>query len=92
MKTKKIQSPLRVGNKVLIRTVTMMHTGLIVALTKEEILLDRAAWIADSGRFFDALSKGALNEVEPFVGVVSVARGGVIDVCTWGHELPEAQR
>ena len=35
----KVLSPLRVGNAVYIRTVTMHHTGLIEAVTAEEVVL-----------------------------------------------------
>lgn len=87
-----VRSPIRVGNSVFIRTVTMHYTGKIVGLSKEEILLADAAWIADSGRFAQALVSGSLNEVEPYPdkATVSVSRGGVIDVSDWLHELPRA--
>ena len=89
----KHQSPRRVGNAVFIRTVTMHYTGKIVAVSKDEILLVDAAWIADSGRFGVALATGALNEVEPYPdGVVSVAAGGIIDVCDWRHPLPRTAK
>lgn len=81
-------SPIRLESKVIIRTVTMYYTGRIVELTKDEIVLSDAAWIADSGRWHQALEKGELAEVEPYPGVVSVARGAVVDVSPWNHELP----
>ena len=85
----KAVSPIRVANNVFIRTVTMHYTGKIVGLTRDEILLSDAAWIADSGRFAQALANGSLNEVEPFPdGVISIAAGGVIDVSDWRHALP----
>ena len=82
------QSPLRVGNKVLIRTVTHYHTGRIVRLTPDEVVLVDAAWIADTDRFSVALATGVLAEVEPFPGPVSVNRGAIVDVCDWDHKLP----
>ena len=90
----KYQSPIRVGNKVFIRTVTHHHTGEIVLLTKEEIVLKDAAWIADDGRFSDAIATGNLNEIEPFPdGVLaSVMRGALIDVCDWKHALPRTKK
>ena len=94
MPTKKPVSPIRVNNKVFIRTVTMYFTGKIVGVSKEEILLADAAWVADSGRFAQALATGTLNEVEPYPAkaTVSVARGGVIDVSDWLHDLPREVR
>lgn len=89
MATKKnTKSPLRVGNNVLIRTVTHYQTGKIVALNPLEIVLIDAAWIADTGRFHEALKTGKLNEVEPYVGAVSVNRGAVVDVTDWVSALP----
>lgn len=89
MATKKnTKSPLRVGNNVLIRTVTHYQTGKIVALNPLEIVLIDAAWIADTGRFHEALRTGKLNEVEPYVGAVSVNRGAVVDVTDWVSALP----
>jgi hypothetical protein len=88
MGTKKIQSPVRVGNTVLIRTVTVYHTGKIALLTKDEIVLVDAAWIADTGRFNNALVNSTVSEAEPFPSPVSINRGSVIDVTTWRGELP----
>jgi hypothetical protein len=84
-------SPL-VGCKVFIRTVTMHYTGRIVALTESVIVLADAAWIADSGRFHDALRTGKLSEVEPFLNSVYVARGALVDVTMWDHDLPRTQK
>lgn len=92
--SKKSKSPLQVGNAVLIRTVTMIQTGRIVEITPEEIVLEQAAWIADTGRFGDVVSKGTagLKEVEPFAAPVSVGRGAIVDVTLWPGELPSVQK
>ena len=90
----KVQSPIRVDNKVFIRTVTHHHTGEIVLVLPTEIVLKDAAWIADDGRFSEALKTGVFNEVEPFPdGVfVSVSRGALIDAADWKHALPRTQK
>ena len=82
------QSPIRVGNTVLIRTVTNYYTGRIAAFTDAEILLDDAAWVADTGHFTNALTTGTLSDVEPYVGPVVVSRGALVDCCDWRHPLP----
>jgi hypothetical protein len=100
MATKKIlqkngkqdKSPRYVGNTVFIRGVTMYYTGRIVQLTKEEIVLEDAAWIPDTGRFSDALKTGIFNEVEPYPNGVSVERGSILDVSTWDHPLPRERK
>lgn len=69
-----------IGEKYLIRTVTMIDTGKIVAVTPQEIVLEDAAWIADTGTFSEAVSKAEFNEVEPFPdGRVVIGRGAVVD-------------
>ena len=92
--TKSVKSPLCVGNKVLIRGVTLYYTGEIVELNPREILLARAAWIADTDRFATALKTGEMREVEPFPegAIVSVNRETYVDCVTWTHPLPNAQK
>lgn len=51
-----------------------------MVVTPQELVLEDAAWIADTGRFADALKKAEFSEVEPFPdGKVIVGRGAVID-------------
>ena len=82
------KSPISKGNNVFIRTVTHYYTGTIVEMSEHEIVLEDAAWIADTGRFSAALTEGTLSEIEPFPSRVSVNRGAVVDVTDWTHELP----
>ena len=83
---------LSAGEKVFIRTVTHYYTGRIKVVTDSDIVLDDAAWIADTGRFSDALKSGKLNEVEPFPHSTTVSRGSIIDVSPWEHDLPREQK
>jgi len=69
-----------IGKIYLIRTVTMVDTGKLVGFNEHELILEDAAWIADTGRFSDALKKAEFNEVEPFPdGRVIIGRGSVVD-------------
>ena len=69
-----------IGKVYLIRTVTMIDTGRLVAVTEHELVLEDAAWIADTGRFAQAIEKAEFGEVEPFPsGRVVLGRGAVID-------------
>ena len=87
------EHPYPVGQCVFIRTVTMHYTGRLIRVTAGELVLEDAAWVADSGRFHQALMTGALNEVEPVPpGEVVGPRGALIDVSRWGHELPRVAR
>ena len=87
-------NPLRVGNTVFIRTVTYYYTGRIVAITDNDILLAEAAWVADSGRWADAIATGKLSEVEPYPddAIVAVNREIYCDAVTWNHPLPRDQK
>lgn len=69
-----------IGQIYLIRTVTMIDTGRVVAVTQQEIILEDAAWIADTGRFSDAVAMAEFGEIEPFPdGRVILGRGSIID-------------
>jgi len=84
-------SPYQVGQAYLIRTVTLYYTGRIVRVTPKELVLEDAAWIADTGRFSDALKTGTLNEVEP-MGEILIGRGAVVDAARWLHPLPKEKK
>lgn len=85
--------PFTVGEKVFLQTVTYHFTGKIKAIGGGFITLSEAAWVADSGRFMQALEKGKLGEVEPVVlGDVRIAVGSVVGVFEWHHELPREQK
>ena len=74
------QAPWRVGANYLIRTVTMIDTGRLVEVHPTELVLEDAAWIADTGRFSEALTLEKFDEVEPFPSRrVIIGRGSIID-------------
>jgi hypothetical protein len=75
------------GKPYLIRTVTMIDTGVLVSIDDHEVILRDAAWIADTGRFHKALrDPSELNEVEPFPdGLVAIGRGTIIDAVQIVH-------
>ncbi len=75
--------PWEIGKKYFIRTVTMHLTGELVHVSRQELVIKDAAWIADSGRFNEAIKDiTKCKEVEPFVSNVIVGRGSIIDATT----------
>jgi hypothetical protein len=78
---KSINRVWEIGKNYLIRTVTMIDTGRLVAVTPQELVLEDAAWIADTGRFAQAISTGSFNEIEPFPDGcrVIIGRAAIID-------------
>jgi len=85
-------SPWEIGKNYLIRTVTMIQLGKLKRVTDKELVLSDACWVADTGRFTQALEKGTLNEVEMFQRDVIIGRGGLIDATEWLCELPKTQK
>ena len=80
---------------VFIRTVTSYYTGEVLEENDLEIVLVKAAWIADTGRFAQAMATGEFSEVEPYPDEfeVGVNRGSVTDIVrNWPHPLPRAQK
>jgi len=84
------------GKNVFVRTVTHYYTGLLAGVATGEdgvwLHLEEAAWIADTGRFGDALKAGKLSEVEPYPADCWVSAGAVVDVCEWAHKLPRTAK
>ena len=80
-----------VGEKFFFRTVTYHMTGRVKRIIGRILELENAAWIADSGRFMQAIKDGTLNEVEP-VGRAYINMDTVVDFFPWKHKLPEIQK
>lgn len=90
----KTKSEIEISGDVFIRTVTFSYTGTVTAVSDDWIALADAAVIYDTGRFADAMKSGELSEVEPYPNgqTVLIARGGIIDVTEWPHDLPRTQK
>ena len=82
----------QVGKNYVIRTVTMINIGRLVKVTEEELVLEEACWIADTGRWMDFLRDGKYSESEPFQDDVIVGRKALIDATIWRHKLPKDQK
>lgn len=81
------------GTKLFIRTVTYHILGKVEKIEDGMIKLVDASWIADSGRFSNAIKEGekVLNEIEP-VGKAFVSIGSIVDMFPWEHDLPTKQK
>lgn len=80
--------PFEVGEKYFIRTVTYFATGKVKRITGNFLELEDAAWIADTGRFNEAIAKGVLNEVEPVEVPMYINITSITDAFLWKHKLP----
>lgn len=89
-----LQSPqesgsfLEVGKVYAFRTVTMIYTGRLKAISNQEFLIDEAAWIPETERWADFAATGAHKEAEPYTKPVIISRGALLD-CT---EIPSVIR
>lgn len=93
-KSEKWEDPIQVGQCVLIRSVTQFNVGRILHADSSGILLGEASWVADTGRWGDALLKGfkPVAEIEPYVKPVRVSVNNIMDVTKWRHKLPTKQQ
>lgn len=85
------QGPWIVGRAYHIRTVTHYWTGRLVGVSQYELVIEDAAWIADTGRFADMFTNGA-KEIEPVDGLVIIGRGAIVDAQEWTLALPRKQK
>ena len=84
--------PFKVGDKLFVRTVTYFMTGRVKEIVGAFMVMEEAAWIADTGRFHDALKSGGFSEVEPFPnGVAYLNSASIIDASPIA-ELPQVQK
>lgn len=86
------ESILQLGTCYYVRTVTNHFTGRLIKFDDNFMVFEDACWIADSGRWADALKTGKLSEVEPYPGNVIVFRGAGCDMSEWLHDLPSEQK
>ena len=78
----------------LIRTVTMYYAGQFVEMDGDYIIMTKCSWIADTGRFMDAVKNGSFNEVEPYPekSLVAINRQAMLDAVEIDCKLPLEQK
>ena len=83
------ESFLEIGKPYLFRSVTMIYTGRLLKINDKEFLIGEAAWIPETERWMDAVTKSSFKEIEPYGDKpVVLSRGGLLDVV----EIPELIR
>ena len=80
-----------IGKQFFFRTVTYHLVGKVTKRIGHFLQLENASWIADSGRFMNAIKEGTLSEVEP-VGAAFINIESVTDFFPWKHKLPKEQK
>jgi hypothetical protein len=87
-----VKHPYKVGEKLFVQTVTSYWTGRVSEVCGDFITLEDAAWIADTGRFSQAVNDGKLGEVEPVDVPVRLNTGSFVNSAMWKHVLPREQK
>ena len=91
MKTEN-ENPFEIGTAYFVRTLTYHIVGKLVKKTGTFLVFKDAAWVADSGRFTQAIDTGTLSEVEPVSVTVFVNTQNICDAFEWKHKLPREQK
>lgn len=75
------KSPYVIGKNYLVRTVTMIYTGHLKAVTETELVLDKCCWIPETDRWMQAVAESRFKEVEPYPpkAEVIIGRGAILD-------------
>lgn len=92
-KTKIDIDPL-VGKNVIIRTVSMIYTGLLVGVNDKEFILEKCSWIPETDRYAQFVADGKVKQCEPFPELlrVYVNRDALMERCELKSELPRSQK
>ena len=78
----------QIGKNYLLLMAGTFYVGRLVAVDQYELVLEDAAWVADTGRFAEALATGVVSEVEPCTdGQALLGRGAMVAAFLWGHDL-----
>lgn len=80
-----------IGKAWFFRTVTYHMIGRVVKLIGTFAFMENAIWVADSGRFMQAIKEGKLNEYEE-VGDWFVNLSTVTDFGLWMFDIPKGQK
>jgi len=87
-----LECPFKIGSPYFIRTVTYFATGRVKAVVGQFIILEEAAWVADTGRFSDYMAKGIADEVEPVEVDMFVNMNSITDAFPWENKLLRKQK
>lgn len=74
--------PFVVGEKYMIRTVTMIYTGTLMQVFDKELALLDCHWIAETERWNEFISDMKTKEHESYgERLVIIGRGAILDAC-----------
>lgn len=90
------QSPYQhlMGKNVIVRTVTMIYTGVLQSVHQHELVMTDVSWIPETERYMQFVETGAVRECEPYPSglPVVIGRGALIDAVELKTSLPRSQK
>lgn len=89
--TEQSNSFIKIGKNYFFRTVSYHLLGTVIEQNGKFVKLEKASWIADSGRFANFIKNGEADEVEP-VGTVYLNLDVVVDFYEWQNKLLTEQK
>lgn len=77
----KTETFLELEKMYLVRTVTMIYTGRLVAVNEQEFLFEKVHWIAETERWNESIRNVSFREQEeyPIDRKVVIGRGALLD-------------
>ena len=84
------EHPFEVGEKYLIRTITMIYTGKLIKVFKNELVFTNCCWIPETERWNESVREGIFKETEPYPpkSEVIISRGAILDIVKVDWNLP----
>ena len=88
------KEPYVIGKKYLIRTVTMIYTGKLVAIYPNELVIEQVSWIPETKRWMQSCANGDFEEIEPYPksAKVIIGRQAMLDAFIVNWKLPIEQK
>jgi len=88
------KEPYVIGKKYMVRTVTMIYTGELVAVYPNELVFKQVAWIPETERWMQSCQEGVFKEVEPYPknAEVVIGRQAILDAFVVNWKLPVEQK
>lgn len=73
------------NNGIFARCATFHYAGRLIDRTDDAafIVLDKATWVADSGRFGEALKNKSFSQFENYVNPVMLNTNFIVDFTPW---------
>ena len=88
------KTPYKIDKNYLIRTVTMIYTGKLIAEYEKELVITEACWIPETERWMETCATGDFKEVEPYPkkAEVIISKGAILDMFVVDWNLPDKQK